>query len=61
MTKNNQDKEYPLPIDHPRLAAIAGWIYNRIFQPMLDIADRLEACWTNKMIEDHTSPEDKLN
>ena len=33
-TPETVDEEYPLPVDHPRLAAVAGWLYDHICEPV---------------------------
>jgi hypothetical protein len=61
MTNDNLDEEYPLPVDHPRTAAVLGWVYEKVFEPLNNLWDRLCARFTNKLIEENTDPADKPN
>ena len=33
-TCNEHNKDMPLPVDHPRLSAVAGWLYDNICEPV---------------------------
>ena len=58
---DNQEEEYALPIDHPRTAAILGWVYEYVFEPINRLIERLESRFTHKLIEENTDPADKPN
>ena len=46
------DKEYPLPVDHPRLVAVCGWLYDHSFGPAEAFVSRMYHKFFNKAIED---------
>jgi len=57
----DQDNEYPLPIDHPRTAAVLGWVYEHVFEPVNRLIERLSSRFTKQLIEENTDPADKPN
>lgn len=43
--------QYKVPMDHPTLAAVAGWIHRTFFQPIDNLIDRLTAGRTARFVE----------
>ncbi len=55
---NNSDHD-SLPIDHPKTAAVLGYIYDHLFQPVLNLMDKVHSGWTKRFINENSLPEDK--
>lgn len=52
---NTQDQDLTVPMDHPTIAAVAGWVHRTFFQPIDDLIDRLTAKSTEKFVNDRLS------
>lgn len=51
MNTNDQD-DYSLPVDHPKTAAVCGWIYEHVFEPINHFIEKLEARYLKIVRED---------
>ena len=44
----SDNDDYKLPVDHPILASVCGFIYDLVFEPINKLIDRVTSYWNSR-------------
>lgn len=52
------DNKYQHPVDHPKIAAVAGFLYDKLIEPINRLVDWVSISYTRAWIRRHSDKRD---